>query len=324
MVQKEVSARKQEYRKKLEQLLQDYKSILIVGADNVGSSQMQQIRLGLRGHGVLLMGKNTMMRKVVRELVPQHPKLEPLLAHIVGNIGFVFTNKEQKVIRDLIQSNKVPAAAKTGVVAPSDVWVPAGPTGLDPGQTSFFQALNIATKIMKGAVEILSDVHLIKKGGKVNASHVSLLAKLDIKPFFYGMAVISIYEDGDVFSSSVLDITADDLLAKFFNSLSILTAVSLRIGVPNLASLPHTFARAFKDLLAIAVAADIDFEEAKPFKEYLKDPAAWAAKHGGSVAAAPAASSAAAPAKKDEPKAKEPEPEPEEDMSLGGGLFGDD
>jgi len=316
----QVSARKQEYRVKLEKLLADYKSILIVGADNVGSNQMQKIRIGLRGKAILLMGKNTMIRKVVRELIPKHPKLEPLMPYIYGNVGFVFTNGDLKEIRDNIQANKVPAAAKVGVVAPSDVHVPAGPTGLDPGQTSFFQALNIATKIVKGSVELVSDVHLIHKGSRVNASHVSLLAKLDIKPFFYGMSVQNIYEDGSVFASNVLDITPSDLLGKFLGGVSVLTAISLRAGLPTLASLPHSFARAFKDLLCIAVAADLTFAEAEPFKEYLADPAAYAAKHGVAQAAAPAASAPAkgAPAEKPKVEAKPVVEEEEESFDLGG------
>jgi len=324
MVNASVSARKQEYRAKLEKLLADYKSILIVGADNVGSNQMQKIRIGLRGKAILLMGKNTMIRKVVRELIPEHPKLEPLMPYIYGNVGFVFTNSDLKTIRDNIQSNKVPASAKVGVVAPADVFVPAGPTGLDPGQTSFFQALNIATKIVKGSVEIVSDVHLIAKGNRVNASHVSLLSKLDIKPFFYGMGVLYIYEDGSVFDASVLDITPADLLNKFFSNVATFTALSLRAGLPNLATLPHSFARTFKDLLCIAVAADLSFAEAEPFKEYLADPAAYASKHGlVQAAAAPAASApaASAPAASSSAPAKEeakPAEEEEESFDLGG------
>jgi len=320
---KEVSERKQAYRAKLERLLDDYKSILIVGADNVGSNQMQKIRISLRGKGILLMGKNTMMRKVIREKAVTNPKLEALKPHIVGNIGFVFTNEDLNEMRALIQSNKVPAAARVGTVAPADCHVLAGPTGLDPGQTAFFQALNIATKIVKGAVEIVTDVHLIHAGQKVTPSHVSLLAKLDIKPFFYQMMVVSIFDDGTVFSSAVLDITPDELLKKFFNGVSIITALSLRIGVPNMATLPHSIARAVQMLLAVAVSTELSFKQAEPFKEYLADPAAYAAKHGlSSGSAAPAAAASGKPAAA-EVKKEEAPAEEEEDMGGGfGDLFG--
>jgi len=297
MVKKEVNARKLQYGKKLQKLLNDYQSIIIISVDNVGSSQMQKVRIALRGQAVICMGKNSMIRKVLRDMVPQNPKLEKLLPYVTGNIGFVFTNAELRKVRDIILQNKVPAAAKAGTIAPSDVYVPAGPTGLDPGQTNFFQALNIATKIVKGTIEIVSDVHLIQKNAKVTPSHVSLLSKLDIKPFFYGMKVIHIFEGGSVYSAAVLDINPEDILAKFASGVSVLSSISLSAGLPNAASLPHSFARAFKNLLAISIAGDVDFEAAKPFKEYIADPAAYAAKHGLVAAApAPAAAAAAAPA----------------------------
>ena len=52
---------KSNYFLKIIQLLDDYPKCFIVGADNVGSKQMQQIRMSLRGKAVVLMGKNTMM-----------------------------------------------------------------------------------------------------------------------------------------------------------------------------------------------------------------------------------------------------------------------
>lgn len=54
------------YDAKLCQLLDEYSQILIVAADNVGSTQLQNIRKGLRGDSVVLMGKNTMMKRTVR------------------------------------------------------------------------------------------------------------------------------------------------------------------------------------------------------------------------------------------------------------------
>lgn len=58
--------KKVNYDKKLCKLLDTYQQILIVGADNVGSNQLQMIRKGLRGDSVVLMGKNTMMKRSIR------------------------------------------------------------------------------------------------------------------------------------------------------------------------------------------------------------------------------------------------------------------
>jgi len=318
-----VSQRKVDYRARLEKCFRDYKNILIIGVDNVGSNQLQKIRIALRGKAEIVMGKNTIIRKILRGMIEENPKLEKLLPLVWMNIGFVFTNEDIQTIRSIVVSYRVPAAARVGAIAPVDCIVPAGPTGLDPGQTNFFQVLNIGTKIVKGSIEIVSDVLLVKAGDKINPSHVSLLAKLDIKPFFYGVTISNVYDDGAVYPASLLDLSHADLMTKFMGAVQKQTLVSLAIGWPTATTVPHMLARAYTNLLSLAVTTDIKFEQADRYKLFFEDPAAFTAKYGAGGApsggAAPAAG--AAPAKQAE-AAKAPEPEPEEeDIGLGGGLF---
>ena len=68
---------------------------------------MQQIRVALRGKGVILMGKNTTIRKAIRGQLDKNPGLEKLLPYVKSNVGFVFTNADLPAIRDIIQANKV-------------------------------------------------------------------------------------------------------------------------------------------------------------------------------------------------------------------------
>jgi large subunit ribosomal protein LP0 len=293
--------------------------MLIVSVDNVGSNQMQKIRVALRGAGTVLMGKNTIIRKVIREEGKANAKLLALAPYIVGNVGFVFTNGDLNTVRKAITEHKVPAAARAGSTAPVDVFVPPGPTGMDPGQTAFFQALNIATKIQKGAIEIINTVHLIKAGEKVTSSAVALLSKLDMKPFFYGMLVNHVFEDGVVYKADVLDLTKEALFAKFFNGVHKITALSLEIGYPTLVSLPQHFARAMEKLYALSLATEYEFDESKKLKDILANPGAFVA------ASAPAAGGGGGGGAKPAEVQKEPEKEEEpEELESVGGLFGDD
>ena len=248
---------------------------------------MQQIRIALRGKAVVLMGKNTMMRKAIRGHLSQNADLEKLLPHIRGNIGFVFTKEDLVEVRDMLLANKVKAPAKAGALAPLDVVVPAQNTGLGPEKTSFFQALNIPTKITKGTIEITGNVNLIKEGDKVGMSEATLLNMLKISPFTYGLVVKKVYEAGSVFEPAILDITDDDLKAHVMAGLRNIAAVSLAIGYPTAASVPHSIVNGLKKCLAIAAVTDITFKEAEMLKEFLADPSKFA------VAAAPAAGDAA-------------------------------
>merc|ERR1712141_200412 len=136
-------------------------------------------------------------------------------------------------------------------------------TGLGPEKTSFFQALQIPTKIARGTVEILNDVHLIKEGDKVGASEATLLNMLKISPFTYGLTIEKVYDSGTVFDPKILDVTDDDICQKFMEGVSNIASISLAIGYPTVASAPHSLINGFENLLAIAAETEIEFKKQK-------------------------------------------------------------
>jgi len=317
MVKEDRAAWKSSYFDKMTVLLDEYPKCFIVGADNVGSRQMQKIRIALRGQAVVLMGKNTMMRKAIRRHLENNAALEKLLPFIKGNVGLVFTKEDLSEVCRIIKDNKVAAPAKAGAIANLEVTVPAQCTTLGPEKTSFFQALSIQTKITKGTIEILNDVRLIKIGDKVGASEATLLNMLGISPFQYGLEIEMVYDNGTVFELDILNITDDDIRSKFLECVSNVSSLSLAIGYPTLASVPHSLINGFKNLLSLAAVTDIEFEQAKSLKEFLKDPSKFAAA-AASAAPAAAAAPAAKAAVKEEKKA---ESEDEEEGDMGFGLF---
>jgi len=310
----ETTAKKQAYFDKLSKFLEEYNKVFLVGVDNVGSNHMQKIRHALRGKGEILMGKNTMIRKVMRGFIAQNPAFEPVIPLVRGNIGFVFVKEDLGEVKKILLANKVAAPAKAGGLAPCDVVVPAGNTGLEPTMTSFFQALNIQTKISKGQIEITANVNLIKEGTKVGTSEAALLQKLDIKPFQYGLSIKNVYDNGTLYDAKVLDLSDEDIVAKFQTGVKNIAALGLQIGYPTVASLPHSIIRGYKNLLAIALATDFSFKQADEVKNYLANPGAFAAAAPASTGAA-ASSAPAAKAEKVEEKAEE------EDEDMGFGLF---
>eukprot|EP01125_Pyxidicula_operculata_P022850 TRINITY_DN9625_c0_g1_i1.p1 TRINITY_DN9625_c0_g1~~TRINITY_DN9625_c0_g1_i1.p1 ORF type:complete len:314 (-),score=92.61 TRINITY_DN9625_c0_g1_i1:79-1020(-) len=309
---KSIREKKAEYFDKLVKLLNDYSKILLVTCDNIGSHHMQRIRRSLRGQAVMLMGKNTMMRRAIRLNSGQNPKWEGLLPYITYNLGLIFTNSDLHEIKKTVLASKVPAPAKVGAVAPNSVVIPKGMTTLEPTKTAFLQALNIATKINRGNIEILQDVNLIKEGDKVGSSEAALLQMLDIRPFEYGLRITAVYDDGAIYSPKVLDMTDDDIVARFGAGLRNVASLSLEIGFPTYAALPHAVTAAFKNILAVGLEVDgVEFAQLDKIKKILANPSAFAAP----AAAAPAAS--AAPAKEEKPVEKE-----ESDAGVEFDLFG--
>jgi large subunit ribosomal protein LP0 len=296
--------KKERYDAKLCELLEKFDKAFIVHADNVGSKQFQHIRAALRHQGqtVILMGKNTMMKRCLRLYIDRtgNDKWAILLEVLVGNVGIIFTKEDLCDVRDKIFEFKVGAPARAGVIAPCSVSCAAGPTGMDPSQTSFFQTLNIATKINKGSIEILNDMVVVREGEKVGASQATLLAKLNIRPFSYGLVIQNVIEGGTMFDPKVLNLTDDDIARAVAAGCANVASVGLATGYPTMASVPHMIINSYKNVLAIAVETEYSFPLADKVKAFLADPSAFAvaAPAGGGGGGAKAA--AAAPVEEEE------------------------
>jgi large subunit ribosomal protein LP0 len=304
----------------------NYKQCLIVKLENVTSNQVQQVRLALRQKkiGDMVCGKNTVVKKAIdirlnppkeddpdyefrKPLYTKIPQIEKLLALCKGKVGFIFSDAPVFDLKPIIESNKIPAPAKVGTISTIDVTIPPGPTGMDPSQISFFHTLNISTKIQKGQIEITKEFKVLEKGKKIGNSEAAILAKLNIKPFAFGMEILYVYDDGAILTPDVFNLEPEALLGKIRNAANQLAAISLALGLPNSLSIGHMIRNGFKNVVAIALESDIKIKQLA------------------NIGTAPAP--AAGGAKKEEPKAAAPKveekkEEPEEvDM---GGMFGDE
>ncbi|ENH64492.1 60S acidic ribosomal protein P0 [Fusarium oxysporum] len=309
------SENKANYFDKLKGLLEAYNSIFIVEVDNVSSQQMHEIRQALRSKGVVLMGKNTMVRRALKTFIPDSPEYERLLPHVKGNVGFVFTNDDLKEVRDIILANKVAAPARAGALAPADVWVPAGNTGMEPGKTSFFQALGVPTKIARGTIEITTDLKLVEAGSKVGPSEATLLNMLNISPFTYGMGISQVYDQGQSFPPSVLDVGEEQLLKTLSQAIATIATISLALNFPTLPSVLHSVVNSYKKVLAVAISTEITWPEIEELKDRIANPDAYAS----AAPAAAASGGAAAPAEAE--KKDESEEEDEDEEGFGGLLY---
>jgi large subunit ribosomal protein LP0 len=155
--------KKNEFIRRFYELLSKYDSIALCTLDNVGSLQLQQIRRSLGTHNILVIGKNTVVRRAVelkaadlpadekydwfRQFGAPKPQLNSLIPHLKNKIGYIFHNDPIFQLKPKIESFVVPAPARVGTIAQRDVVVPPGPTGMDPSQINFFHALSISTKI---------------------------------------------------------------------------------------------------------------------------------------------------------------------------------
>lgn len=318
--------KKEAYWRRLQSVAFKYKNVLFVDADNVSSRQICKIRAKLRSiDAYMIMGKNTLMKSCLTaaKAKPEqgdedyaerkdewydNPNIDRILTQLKGNINLIFSNGDLGEVKAILDEEVRPSPAKPGMLAPADVSIPAGPTGLDPKQTGFFQNLQIQTKIVKAQIDIVAEKQVIFKGTKIGATEAQLLDKLKIYPFEYKMEVTKVLQNGSMFDAAVLDLDDDAILAKFKGAIKLQSQLALGLGVPTKASAPHSILNAFKNLVSVSAATGFEFPQAKAMLEAAKNaPAAGAGGAATTTAAAPV----------------ETKKEEEENVDMGG-LFGDD
>jgi large subunit ribosomal protein LP0 len=317
--------KKEDYWVRLQKVAAKYNNVMFVDANNVSSKQIANIRRELRKiNAYMIMGKNTLMKAALKHANTKpepededyeerkdswkfNDNIEKILGQLKGNTNLIFTNGDLGEVKTVLDNESRPSAAKPGMIAPDDVSIPAGSTGLDPKQTAFFQNLNIQTKIVKAQIDIIAEKQVIFKGDKIGGTEAALLDKLKIYPFKYKMEVSKVLQNGSMFDAAVLDLSTEVILAKFKNAINIQASISLASGYSTAASAPHTVAAGFKNLLAISIATGFEFKQATAFINAAKN--------------APAAGAASGPAKAAE--VVEEKKEEAEDVDMGG-LFGDD
>ncbi len=280
----EVRKKKYQLWMKLWDCVDKYNKILVVKCDNISASIFHNIRQAIRPLGAtLVMGKNTLLKaglkrkmeepkktdedyEVRKQNYKPMPQLEKLISVCEGYLGLIFCRDNLAEIKDKLKTYKCTKGAKLGSISPVEVVIPPGPTGLDPKQTAFFQALNIQTKIVKTQIEIINPSKILVKGQKIGASECSLLDKLNIKPFAYEVHITNVYDNGVIYSPAVLDINKDEVIAKLRKGASYLTAAAIQSGYPTPLAARQLVLTGFKNLVALTMSSTYDFKQAKAIK----------------------------------------------------------
>jgi len=318
-----VNQRKRNIVNKLCECFTKYKQVVVVSLDNVSTNQIHAARKILsKGtyKGEMIIGKNSLIRKALKFVtetpVPgsddyedhkqwkQLSKLEVLKDMMVLNIGLIFSEEPYTDLRVKIEAEKISQPARTGVISPCTVTLPAGPTGIEVGKIDLFHKLNIQCKTVKSAIEIQKDIKIITKGEKVSEGATQLCKLLAIIPFEYSLTFKSVYIDGVVLDQDIIEMPMSDITDAFAKYAGLLTAASLGANIPNALSVPHMIGNGFANMLSIGSEAGISFKELEDAMNASKN--------------AVATTTTATKTETAKAVVKEEEPEESEDGSMGG------
>ncbi len=185
-----ISEKKISAVKEFADLIKNKRTILIASIKNLPASQFQEIGKKLRGKAVVKVPKKNLIIKAIDN--SGNDSVKRLKEYIKEDVAVLFSDLDSFDLASELLANKIPAKAKAGQEAPSDIEVQAGPTDLIPGPAiSELGALGIQIQIEKGKINIKQPKIIAKKGEKIPQGAVEIMNKLDIKPFSIGFTPLS-------------------------------------------------------------------------------------------------------------------------------------
>ncbi|WP_291764767.1 50S ribosomal protein L10 [Caldivirga sp. UBA161] len=175
--------------KELEELIKKYSVIMIFDLRGLPASMLHQYRRVLREYGVVKIFRNKLFIIALRRVYGDSVNTE-VEKYLSGENGFIFTNKNPFDLYRIIVDNSVRRYAKPGDVLQSDIIVPAGNTGINPGPVlSRFSKLKIPTQIRDGKIWVARDTQVAKPGDTVTPELADLLRLINVKPVYESLKV---------------------------------------------------------------------------------------------------------------------------------------
>jgi large subunit ribosomal protein L10 len=201
-----VASWKKEIFQKLAELIEKYPVVAIADLQKVRSSQIQEIRKKLRGQAEVLVAKNTILKKAASAMGEKKPHINDFAEGVAGSSLLLFTGMNPYALILFLNRNKVRVPAKGGDTATSEIMIPAGNTGLQPGPViSEFGEVKVVTRIEGGSIWVAKDTVVASKGDTISPKLASLLSKLGMKPMEAGLSIVRAFDAGMV-------LNLDDLL----------------------------------------------------------------------------------------------------------------
>lgn len=239
----------------LQQLADKYPVIAVASLKNFPAPLAKELRKRLQGKAVIKVSKTRVFTKALKQ---SKTDTGALAKHVKGSVAVIFSEMNPFELYAFLKRNSVSMPAKAGVIAPDDIVVPAGDTGLPPGPAlSDLKEAGLKTLIQGPTISIAEDKVVARKGETISAGVAAALSKLAIKPVKVSLKVVACFEKGQVFLANVLDIDAEKVKKDFGKAASDAFNLAVEVAYFTKETMPALIAKAFKNAKSLSIEAGI-------------------------------------------------------------------
>jgi large subunit ribosomal protein L10 len=240
----------------LVEFVERYDSVGVVDIAGIPSRQLQDMRRGLHGTAALRVSRNTL---VVRALEEVDDGLEDLTEHVSGQVGLIGTNDNPFGLYQQLEESKTPAPIGAGEVAPNDIVIPEGDTGVDPGPfVGDLQAVGANARIEEGSIQVMEDSKVLDAGEEVSQDLANVLSELGIEPKEVGLDLRGVFSDGVLFAPEELAIDVEEYRADIESAAAAARNLAVNSEYPTSRTVPSLLAKAAGQAKSVGLSAAVE------------------------------------------------------------------
>jgi large subunit ribosomal protein L10 len=242
--------------------IESYASVGIVGVAGIPSRQLQNMRRDLHGSAEVRMSRNTLTRRALEDV---DDGLEGLTEFVSGQVALIGTNDNPFGLYQQLEASKTPAPINAGEVAPNDIVIPEGDTGIDPGPfVGELQQVGAEARIMDGSIKVTADSTVLEAGEEVSDELANVLGELGIEPKEVGLDLRSVYSEGVLFEPDELAIDVDEYRADVESAAAAARNLSVNAAYPTARTAGTLLAKAAGEAKSVGLFAAIEDPELVP------------------------------------------------------------
>ncbi len=247
---------RQNERAIIEDKLKDYPYIIIVNLKTLPAKAEREFRALLVNNGCFVKVANS---NVIKHALHNN-KITNLDDYLNGPTMLAFSKENPFKIYKEIKKNASAAFAKEGMIAPDDIYIPEGDTGIAPGPAlTDFKLAKIDTQIRAGKIYVSKKTLVCKKGDPVDSKAVVLLTKLNIKPMKVILDIRKVLDKKDniLYSKDNIDINLEDVMNKIKNAYQNSFFLALSQEYITKQTIKPLLIKGYKNTKAIALSKNI-------------------------------------------------------------------
>ncbi|MFC7185353.1 50S ribosomal protein L10 [Halorubrum yunnanense] len=253
---------KREEVDELVEFIDSFNSVGIVGVAGIPSRQLQAMRRELHGSADVRVSRNTLTTRALEEV---GDGVEELTAYVSGQVALIGTNDNPFGLFKQLEASKTPAPINAGEVAPNDVVIPEGDTGVDPGPfVGELQTVGAAARIQDGSIKVTEDSTVLEEGEVVDDDLANVLVELGIEPKEVGLDLKGVYSEGVLFEPDELAIDVDEYEADIRSAAAAARNLSINAEYPTAATVGSLLAKASGEAKSVGLFAEIESPDVVP------------------------------------------------------------